>query len=141
MILPDANTLLYAVNTASPQHRSALEALEEAYRGPRGVGFAWVSLLAFLRLSTRRGMFEKPLSTRDSLRVVQNWLAQPEAQVIHPGELHCDILEGLLKEAGTAENLTTDAHIAALAIEHGATVLTYDRDFARFQGLRWATPA
>jgi hypothetical protein len=98
-------------------------------------------LLAFLRLSTRRGIFPNPLSIDDALRVIERWLGHPQAQVVHPGERHPEILGRLLRSAGTAGNLTTDAHLAALAIEHGATVLSFDRDFARFDGLQWTLPA
>ena len=133
MILPDANVLLYAVNRSSDQHESALRSLLQAFDDPRGVGFAWVTLLAFLRLSTRRGIFPRPLLADDALRVAGHWLRHSRAQVVHPGERHLEILGRLLGAVGTAGNLTSDAHLAALAIEHGATVLTFDRDFARFE--------
>lgn len=141
MILPDVNTLLYAVNKASDQHATALNALQEGFAGPRGVALAWTVLLAFLRLSTRSGIFPRPLSVEDALRVVEGWLEHPRVQVVNPGEQHVEILGKLLKAAGTAGNLTTDAHLAALAIEQDATVLSFDRDFARFAGLRWMLPA
>ena len=140
MILPDANVLLYAVNRASDQHSAALEALLQGLENPRGVGFAWMVLLAFLRISTRRGIFPSPLSVQDSLRVVEHWLKHPQARVVHPGERHAEILGRLLKSAGTAGNLTTDAHLAALAIEHGAAVASFNRDFARFDGVQWILP-
>ena len=141
MMLPDANTLLYAVNSASDQHGTALRALQEGFDDSRGVAFAWTVLLAFLRLSTRGGVFPRPLSVEDALRVIEHWLGHPHAQVVHPGERHTHILGRLLRSAGTAGNLTTDAHLAALAIEHGATVLSFDRDFARFEGVRWTLPS
>ena len=141
MILPDVNTLLYAVNSASDQHAAALSALRQGFNNPRGVAFAWAALLAFLRLATRRGIFPRPLSVEDALRVIELWLAHRQAQVVHPGERHAQILGRLLKSAGTAGNLTTDAHLAALAIEHGATVLSFDRDFVRFEGVQWTLPA
>jgi uncharacterized protein len=132
MILPDVNTLLYAVNRSSDQHTMALKALQRSFDNPRGVAFAWTALLAFLRLSTRRGLFPRPLSVEVALRVVERWLGHSRAQVVNPGERHAEILGELLRSAGAAGNLTTDAHLAALAIEHGATVLSFDRDFARF---------
>jgi hypothetical protein len=141
MMLPDVNTLLYAVNSSSDQHVAALKALRQSFADPRGVAFAWTALLAFLRLSTRRGIFPNPLSVDDALRVIEHWLGHPQAQVVHPGERHAQVLGRLLRSAGTAGNLTTDAHLAALAIEHGATVLTFDRDFARFEGVLWTVPA
>jgi uncharacterized protein len=140
MILPDANVLLYAVNSSSDQHARALQALRRGFDDPRGVAFAWTSLLAFLRLSTRRGIFPRPLSVEDALRVLDHWLRHPRAQVANAGEQHAEILGRLLKSAGSAGNLTTDAHLAALAIEHGGAVLTFDRDFARFEGVHWVTP-
>jgi toxin-antitoxin system PIN domain toxin len=100
-----------------------------------------VALLAFLRLSTRSGIFPAPLAIDDALEVIERWLGHPRAMVIHPGERHAQILGQLLREAGTAGNLTTDAHLAALAIEHGAMIVTFDRDFARFDGVRWTVPA
>ncbi|MGH8304394.1 MAG: TA system VapC family ribonuclease toxin, partial [Steroidobacteraceae bacterium] len=102
--------------------------------------FAWVALLAFLRLSTRSGIFPTPLSVEDSLRVIEHWLDHPNAQLVHPGERHAQVLGGLLRAAGTAGNLTTDAHLAALAIEHDARIVSFDRDFARFAGVQWAIP-
>jgi toxin-antitoxin system PIN domain toxin len=140
MILPDVNTLLYAVNSSSTQHAAALKALRSAFEDPRGGAFAWTALLAFLRLSTRRGVFPRPLPVEDALRVVEHWLEHPQAQVIYPGERHSQILGRLLRSAGTAGNLTTDAHLAALAIEHGATVVSFDRDFARFEDVQWVLP-
>ena len=141
MILPDANILLYAVNEASDQHGLALKALEEGFDGPRGVGFAWVAVLAFIRLSTRSGIFPMPLSVEDALGVSQEWMGHPKAQVLHPTDRHGEMLGRLLVAAGTAGNLTTDAHLAALAMEHDATILSFDRDFARFDGVPWITPA
>lgn len=141
MILPDVNTLLHAVNSSTNEHAAALRALRLGFDDPGGVAFAWMALLAFVRLSTRRGIFPRPLSVEDALRVIENWLRQPRAQVVHPGEQHAGVLGRLLRSAGTAGNLTTDAHLAALAIEHGATIVSFDRDFARFEGLRWTLPA
>lgn len=141
MILPDVNTLLYSVNSSSDQHAIALRALREGFDGPRGVASAWTALLGFLRLSTRRGIFPRPLSVEDALRGIERWLGHSRAQVVHPGAQHTAILRKLLKSTGTAGNLTTDAHLAALAIEHGATVVSFDRDFARFEGVQWMLPA
>jgi uncharacterized protein len=141
MILPDTNLLLYAVNSSSDQHAVALRALRQSFDEARGVAFAWTVLLGFLRLSTRSGIFPRPLSADDALQVIEHWLGHPQAQVVHPGEGHAQILGRLLRSAGTAGNLTTDAHLAALAIEHGATIATFDRDFARFDSVQWMVPA
>jgi toxin-antitoxin system PIN domain toxin len=141
MILPDANLLLHAVNSASDQHAASFKALREGFDDARGVAFAWIGLLAFLRLSTRSGIFPRPLAADDALQVIERWLGHPRSQVIHPGERHAQILGRLLRAAGTAGNLTTDAHLAALAIEHGVMIVTFDRDFARFEGVQWTVPA
>jgi len=135
----DANVLLYAVNRQSVQHRAAHHWLTDALTGHEVVGLPWVSLLAFIRVSTSGRIFTSPLSAADALSVVESWLAQPAAVPVEPTTRHTSVLRGLLEQAGTAGNLTTDAHIAALAIEHGATVVTFDRDFERF-GVRVQLP-
>lgn len=141
MILPDVNVLLHSINSSANEHAAALKALRLGFDGPGGVAFAWTALLAVLRLSTRRGIFENPLSVEEALRVIDNWLRHSHAQVVHPGERHAEVLGRLLRSAGTAGNLTTDAHLAALAIEHGATVVSFDRDFALFEGVQWTLPS
>jgi toxin-antitoxin system PIN domain toxin len=128
----DANVLLYAVNRQSLQHQAAHRWLTDALSGNEVVGLPWVSLLAFIRLSTSRRIFASPLPAADAMKVVESWLAQPAAVTVEPTTRHTSVLRGLLEQAGTAGNLTTDAHIAALAIEHGGTVVTFDRDFERF---------
>lgn len=140
MQIVDANVLLYATNARATQHRSAREWLESALRGRSAVGFPWIVLVAFLRLTTRPGVFARPLSAEQALGVVRAWLEQPPAVVVHPTDRHLDVLAGLLSEAGTAGNLVNDAHLAALAVEHGAEVVSYDRDFARFAGVRRRRP-
>jgi hypothetical protein len=135
--LPDVNVLLYAANEASPDHEEARRWLESAFNEAEGVGLAWVALLGFIRLSTRRGIFPNPLSVEDAVSVVQTWLSHERASVLHPSDRHLSILGRLLVGAQTAGNLTTDAHLAALAIEHGATLGSFDADFERFSGLRF----
>jgi uncharacterized protein len=135
MKLPDTNVLVYAVNTAAPQHTAALRWLKEAFIAPAGVGFAWVSLLGFVRVSTRRGILASPLAVVDALRTMNFWLDQPRARLVQPTERHADLISDLLLAAGSAGNLTTDAHLAALAIEHGATLGSFDGDFDQFKGL------
>jgi hypothetical protein len=135
--LPDVNVLLYAANEASPEHEEARTWLESAFNEAEGVGLAWVALLGFIRLSTRRGIFPKPLPVEDAVSVVQAWLSHERASVLHPSGRHLSILGRLLVGAQTAGNLTTDAHLAALAIEHGATLGSFDADFERFSGLRF----
>ena len=135
MNLPDVNVLLGAVNESSAEHKRARQWLEAAFDAPAGVGLAWIALLGFIRLSTRRGILPNPLQVSDALAIVRDWIAVPRANILHPTERHEAILARLLVAAGTAGNLTTDAHLAALAIEHGATLGSSDRDFERFAGL------
>jgi uncharacterized protein len=138
MMLPDVNVLLHAVNLQSPFHATAQRAMEAAYAAPQGVGYAWVALLGFIRLTTRPGILSAPLSPEQALQTVDTLLAHPQARIVHPGAHHAALLGRLLIGAGTAGNLTTDAHLAALAMEHNATLLTFDKDFERFAGLRLA---
>jgi toxin-antitoxin system PIN domain toxin len=138
--LIDANILLYAVNEDAPLHKPARAWLEKVLSGTETIAFAWVVLLAFLRLSTRSAVFPRPLEPAEAFELVESWLSQPCATVVHPGERHTPILRDLLEPIGTAGNLTTDAHLAALALEHGAQLCSCDGDFARFPGLRWLHP-
>jgi toxin-antitoxin system PIN domain toxin len=133
--LPDVNVLLFAANKASAEHEEARSWLESAFDEPGGVGFAWVVLLGFIRLATRRGIFSQPLGVEDALSVVRAWLTDSRAAVLNPTERHARILARLLIGAGASANLTTDAHLATLAIEHGAILGSFDRDFERFSGL------
>jgi uncharacterized protein len=135
MILPDVNVLLYAVNTAAPQHDRAKTALREAYASGE-VGTAWAALLGFLRLATRSGILPRPLSVDDSLVVMHRWLDHPATVMLQPTERHAAVLGRLLIGVGRGGPLVSDAHLAALAIEHGATLLSFDRDFQRFAGLQ-----
>jgi uncharacterized protein len=138
--LPDVNLLLYALDEASPHHGHVRPWLEALLSGTEPVGFSWSVLLAFVRLATRPQLFANPLEAAEAFDVVDGWLAQPCALVLHPTERHVAILRGLVEPLGTAGNITTDAHLAALAIEHGGTVCSADTDFARFRGLRWINP-
>ncbi len=140
MKVPDVNLLLYALDETSPHHLRARPWLESLLSGTEPVGFAWVVILAFVRLSTRPQLFANPLSPGEAFAVVEGWLAQPCALVLHPTERHLALLRGLVDPLGTAGNLTTDAHLAALAIEYGGEVCSADTDFARFRGLRWTNP-
>jgi len=127
--------LIHAVDRGSAQHERAQRWLADAFAAPAGVGFAWVALLGFVRITTRPGVFSQPLPVADALRVADHWLLQPAAQVVHPGPRHAALLARLLLAAGTGGNLVTDAHLAALAIEHGATIGSFDRDFRQFAGV------
>ncbi len=135
MRLPDTNVLLFAANRHSPQHAVARDCLEQSV--PQGMAVAWVTLVGFVRLVTRAAIVPEPLTVDQALGQVQAWLDHPAVQLVQPGVRHMDILSRLLLAAGTAGNLTADAHVAAIAIEHGAEVITFDRDFAKFTGLRY----
>jgi uncharacterized protein len=133
--LPDTNVLLHAVNRDMAQHPRAHAWLRAAFSGAAGVGMAWVALLGFIRLSTRPGILARPLSIEDAMRAAHYWLDHPRTQILHPTPRHGLLLGRLLTGAVTAGNLSADAHLAALAIEHGATLGSFDRDFERFAGL------
>lgn len=135
MVVVDANVVLHAVNAASPGHGTARAWLDRTLSGSEPVGLAWVVLLAFVRLATRPGLFPAPLTADQALSAVEAWTAAGPARIVHPTVRHLPILRGLLTAAGTAGNLTTDAHLAVLAIEHGARVASFDRDFGRFPGV------
>jgi len=136
----DTNLLLYAVNRGAPLHDVARPWLERALSGNEPVGFAWIVILAFLRVSTKPTVFPEPLNITQALDVTGIWLEQPCAVIVHPSERHHAILHDLLERLGTGGNVTSDAHLAALAIEHGAELCSCDSDFARFPGLRWRNP-
>ena len=140
MTIVDANLLLYAVNPDAPLHRAARPWLESLLSGTETVGFAWNVLLAFVRLSTRPAVFSRPLDAARAMDLIDDWLAQPCAVTVHPGERHARVLRDQLGVAGAGGNLTSDAHLAALAIEHKAELCSCDGDFARFPALRWRNP-
>jgi toxin-antitoxin system PIN domain toxin len=138
VIAPDTNLLVYASDQESPFHNQAKTWLQKVLSGTESVGFAWSVLLGFLRISTRA--VPKPLTTEEALGLVGLWLAQPNTSIIEPGPRHFELLSGLMLSAGTAGNLTSDAHLAAIALEHGAEVYSTDTDFGRFPGLCWHNP-
>ncbi|HYM55739.1 MAG TPA: type II toxin-antitoxin system VapC family toxin [Solirubrobacteraceae bacterium] len=140
MRLPDVNLFLYAYDDRSPRHGAARDWLEQTLSGTETVGLPWMVLLAFIRLSTRPVVVERPFDVEGAIELVERWLAQPCVTVINPTERHAAVLRDLLLPLGTAGNLTSDAHLAALAIEHGATLCSCDNDFSRFSGLRWVDP-
>lgn len=141
MRVVDANVLIHAVNTDAAEHTAARSWLEHRLNGTEAVGFAWVVLLAFVRIVTRADVFPRPLAPQAAFDYVEEWLARPAAAVVEPTARHLAVLRGLVEPLGTAGNLTSDAHLAALAVEHGAPVVSFDRDFGRFPGLRWIHPA
>lgn len=140
MWLVDGNVLLYAVNRSSAHHETSRAWLDRSLRGPEPVGFAWSALLTFLRVSTHPAASARPLTVEAATRQLRTWLAAPAALVIDPTARHGDVLSALLEDVGTAGNLVSDAHLAALASEHRATVVTFDTDFLRFPGVRSQRP-
>jgi hypothetical protein len=138
--LPDLNLLIYAIDESSPRHAKARAWLEEVLSGTEAVAFAWAVLLGFVRISTNPVALESPLSAGEAFDYVDGWLEQPVADVVHPTPQHAARLRELLEPVGAAGNLASDAHLAALAIEHGAELCSCDTDFARFVGLRWLDP-
>lgn len=140
MILPDVSVLVHAYNSGSLHHKAARAWWEDTLTLPRPVGLPWVSILGFMRIMTRRGVLPNPMSPGDAIHRVRSWLATPDVQIVTPGEMHAGILFNLLEHLGTAGDLTTDAHLAALAIEYQAELVSTDTDFARFPGLRWFNP-
>ncbi|MEQ1855976.1 MAG: type II toxin-antitoxin system VapC family toxin [Longimicrobiales bacterium] len=140
MIVPDINVIVHAYNGGSPQHARAKAWWEQALSRPAPIGLAWVVALGFVRITTHSRVLSNPLTVAKACSHVESWLAQPQVSLLHPGERHATVLFDLLRTLGTAGNLTTDAHLAALAIEHQAELCSTDADFARFSGLRWSNP-
>ncbi len=140
MILVDANLLIYATNGDVPDHKAAKRWLEQVLNDSRTVALTWSVLLAFLRLSTRPGIFSAPLDPGRASAIVDEWLIRPQVVILNPGENHWRVFQNLIRSAGTAGNLTSDAHLAAIAIEHGAVLYSADHDFQRFAGLSHVNP-
>lgn len=139
-MIVDANLLLYARNSADPRHSRARVFLEQALNGPRRVGLPWQSLTAFIRIATHPRVFSAPLSASAVSDQVEQWLAAPAAWVPVPGDGHADLLLGLVRQLRLVGPLVSDAHLAALALEHGVGIWSTDTDFARFPGLTWEDP-
>jgi hypothetical protein len=140
VIVIDGNLLLYAHVASFPQHARARAWLDAQFSGNAPVGLPWPSLLGFLRIVTNPRIFERPSSLADAWRQVTAWLDCETAWIPRPGDGHRDILESLLGAPGVQGNLVPDAHLAALAIEHGLLLCSTDGDFARFPNLRWENP-
>jgi uncharacterized protein len=140
MIVPDANLLLYAYDAASPFHRAAARWWEKLLSGVEPVGLCPVVVFAFLRLATHPKVFDRPMTVAEAKKHIASWLARPNARLLVAGPDHITSVCALLAKAGTAGSLVTDAQIAALALEYGATVHTADTDFSRFAGIEWKNP-
>lgn len=139
-MIVDANVLLYAEDDSSKHHRPAVEWLSTALNGPRRVGLPWPSLLAFVRIRTNPRAYELPLDSDEAWDRVTDWLAAPAAWVPVPTDRHAEVLGGLVRRHRLSSSAIPDAHLAALALEHGVGVCSADTDFARFDGLRWFNP-
>lgn len=140
MILVDANLLIYASTDVLPQHERAREWLDERLNGVAPVGLPWVSLLSFLRITTNPRVFSRPATITDAWAQVQAWLGCEPVWIPQPENRHRSILDALLQAPGVHANLVPDAHLAAIAIEHGLILCSADGDFGRFSGLRWENP-
>ena len=140
MIIPDVNVILHAYDATSPRHAACRKWWEDALSGQRPVGMPWPVVLGFIRIATNVRVWLHPMRAEDAISHVRSWLAIKNVEIIGPGPRHADILFGLIGAAGVAGNLTSDAHIAALAIEYQAEVATTDSAFGRFAGLRWFNP-
>jgi Predicted nucleic acid-binding protein, contains PIN domain len=140
MIIVDANILLYAYDELSPAHAKARWWLEATFNGEEQVGLGLQTVLAFLRIATNRVVYEHPLTSADALSIVASWLEHPHVRMATPGERHWQILSDVAREGQARGPHLMDAHLAALAIEHGASLATTDRGFGRFSGLRFNNP-
>lgn len=140
MIVIDANVLIYAHDATSTQHAAAKEWLETTLSGETDVRFGIVTLLAFVRITTSTQVFDEAMTSAEALDIVGGWLARDNVTVCEPSDKHWQVLTDLATKGQARGSLVMDAHLAALAIEHGATLATTDRDFARFPGLRWINP-
>jgi toxin-antitoxin system PIN domain toxin len=140
VVIADVNVLIYAYSSESPHHEASRQWLEAAFAGTERIGFAWVVLLAFLRITTSPFVMRPPLAMEESAAVVSAWLGREISVIVTPGRRHWQILDELLRESQSKGNLVNDAHLAALAIENGAALCSFDRDFRRFPKLRLIIP-
>lgn len=140
MILTDANLLLYAYNSDAAEYEAARQWLEGQLSAPELFCFSWQTITAFLRISTNARAFAHPFTIAEAVKIVTEWMERPQSVVLRPGERHWSIFSELLVTGQATGPLVMDAHLAALAIEHGARLATTDRDFTRFPGLQIINP-
>lgn len=140
MIIPDVNLLVYAHDVRAPHHVAARRWWESMLNSPVRVGLAWVVVLGFIRVTTHPSILKNPLRVAQASDRISGWLACANVELIEPSHDHWERLRGLLATLGTAGNLTTDAHLAALGLEHNAEVHSADLDFGRFASVQWKNP-
>jgi len=140
MTIVDANVLIYAYHADAPQHKRSAAWLEHLLNGNEVVGLPWITLWAFLRISTNPRLWPNPKSPSEAFDAVRDLLAQPQVVVVGPEARHAELLQRLVLEHQAAGPLLTDAVLAALALENGASLASTDQDFSRFPALRWVNP-
>jgi len=140
MIIPDLNLLIYAYDSTSPSHESARKWWIQCLSGTESIGVSWLVALGFVRLWTSTRVFQNPMTVDLACAHVESWFRCPMVRALNPGARHAELVFGFLRAEGKGGNLTTDAHLAALALEANATVHTADTDFLRFRGLKWINP-
>ncbi|HEX7951134.1 MAG TPA: TA system VapC family ribonuclease toxin [Candidatus Limnocylindrales bacterium] len=139
-VLVDANILLFAANPSAPEHAAASSWLAARLNGERRIGLPWESLMAFLRIATHPRAVPRPIQPDEAWGLIDDWLAAPMAWIPQPTERHGDVLGALIRRYRLGGRLIPDAHLAALAIQHGLDVVSADSDFARFTEIRWVNP-
>jgi uncharacterized protein len=140
MILVDANLLLYAEDSLSPHHEAARAWWDEQLSGSNPVCLCWPVITAFIRIATNARLHKRPLTLQEAIDRVQSWFDQPCIRIIQPADQHWIIYERLLRDGNAIANLVSDAHLAALAVEHNCELFSADSDFSRFAGLSWCNP-
>ena len=140
MILLDANILIYSYNRQAPQSLVIQNWLEQLLEGHETVALTWPVLWAFVRVITNSRVWDTPTTAADALEVVREWMAHPNVVLVEPGRRHLEILQEIIIQNGASGPLVSDAVLAAIAMEHGATLASTDQDFSRFENLRWINP-
>lgn len=140
MIIPDVNLLIFAHNSGATHHQAAREWLLNLMQGGKPVGLPWIVISGFIRISTHPKLLEKPIRVDDAIGITRSWLSRKNVRIVEPGSRFQELFFAGLEKLGTAGNLTTDAYLAALAIEYQAELHSCDTDFHRFPGLRWKNP-
>ncbi len=140
MILVDANLLLYAEDSLSEHHQAARTWWDAKLSGAEPICLCWPVLTAFIRIGTNVRLHRRPLTLGEALERVQSWFDQPCVRIIHPGEQHWAIFQVMLRDGKAIGSLVSDAHLAAMAVEHNCILQSTDVDFARFKGLKWNNP-